>query len=153
MVQWKWCLSTKLRAQPWPPVPWPRKQHNHSQIGREWALLFGRRVVSDSFVTPWTVAHQATWDSMGFPGQEYWSGLPFPPPRDLPNLGIEPASLALTGRFFTTELPGNPTGMSYWANNKDLWRQVKSSSEAQSGDKKIGSTAHFFIFPLDRTSA
>ena len=42
---------------------------------------------------------------MGFSSQEYWSGLPFPPPGDLPNLRIEPASLrspALTGRFFTT---------------------------------------------------
>ena len=41
----------------------------------------------------------------------YWIGLPFPPPRDLPNSGIEPASLeslALAGRFFTTEPPGKP---------------------------------------------
>ena len=37
--------------------------------------------------TPWTVAHQAPL-SMGFPKQEYWSGLPFPSPGDLPNLGI-----------------------------------------------------------------
>ena len=43
--------------------------------------------------------------------QEYWSGLPFPPPGDLPNPGIEltsPASLALAGGFFTTVPPGNP---------------------------------------------
>ena len=43
--------------------------------------------------------------SMGFSRQEYWSRLPFPPPGDLPNLGIEPASLmspALVNRFFTT---------------------------------------------------
>ena len=42
---------------------------------------------------------------MGFPRQEYWSGLPFPPPGDLPDPGIEPASIgppALVGRFFTT---------------------------------------------------
>ena len=44
------------------------------------------------FGTPWTVAHQAPL-SMGFSSQEYWSGLPFPPPGDLPNPGIEPASL------------------------------------------------------------
>jgi len=43
------------------------------------------------------------WD---FPWQEYWSGLPFPPLGDLPNLGIEPASPALAGIFFTTESPG-----------------------------------------------
>ena len=45
-------------------------------------------------VTPWTIAHQ-TPPSMGFSRQEYWSGLPFPAPRDLPNLGIEPESPAL----------------------------------------------------------
>ena len=45
---------------------------------------------------------------MGFPRQEYWSGLPFPSPGDLPNPGIEPLSPALAGRFFTTEPPGKP---------------------------------------------
>ena len=45
---------------------------------------------------------------MGFPRQEYWSGLPFPSPGDLPDLGIEPASPALAGGFFITEPPGNP---------------------------------------------
>ena len=44
------------------------------------------------FVTPWTVACQAPL-SMGFSRQEYWSGLPFPPPRDLPDPGIKPLSL------------------------------------------------------------
>ena len=47
-----------------------------------------------TLVTPWTVAHQALL-SMGFPRQEYWSGLPFPSPRDLPNPGIELWSPAL----------------------------------------------------------
>ena len=45
---------------------------------------------------------------MGFPRQEYWSGLPFPSPGDLPNPEIKAASLALAGRFFTTEPPGKP---------------------------------------------
>ena len=52
---------------------------------------------------PWTIGHQAPL-SMRFPWQEYWSGLPFPTPVDLPNPGIEPASFlspALTGRSFT----------------------------------------------------
>ena len=56
------------------------------------------------FVTLWTVACQAPL-SMGFSRQEYWSGLPCPPPGDLPDPGIKPTSLmspALTGRFFTT---------------------------------------------------
>ena len=55
--------------------------------------------------TPWTVAHQAHPLSMGFSTQEFWSGLPCPPPGDLPNPGIEPTSLmspALTGGFFNT---------------------------------------------------
>ena len=43
------------------------------------------------FATPWTVAYQAS-PSMGFSRQEYWSGLPFPSPEDLPNPGIEPGS-------------------------------------------------------------
>ena len=43
---------------------------------------------------------------MGFPRQESWSGLPFPPPGNLPNSGMEPVSPALAGRFFTTEPPG-----------------------------------------------
>ena len=45
---------------------------------------------------------------MGFPRQEYRSGLPFPSPGDLPNPGTEPVSPALAGRFFTTEPPGKP---------------------------------------------
>ena len=62
------------------------------------------------FVTPWTAACQAVL-SMGFPRQEYWSGLPFPPLGDLLNPGIKPQSLvspALAGRFFTTVPPGKP---------------------------------------------
>ena len=46
------------------------------------------------FVTPWTAAHQAPL-SMGFPTQEYWSGVPFPSPGDLSDPGIEPRSPAL----------------------------------------------------------
>ena len=45
---------------------------------------------------------------MGFPRQEYLSGLPFPSPVDLPNPGIKPASPTLAGGFFTTEPPGKP---------------------------------------------
>ena len=56
------------------------------------------------FVTPWTVAHEAPL-SMGFSRQEYWSGPPFPFPKDIPHRGIEPA---LAGRLFTTR------ATSYW---------------------------------------
>ena len=51
--------------------------------------------------------HQAVL-SMGFPRQEYLSGLPFPAPGDLPDSGIEPTSPELAGSFFTTEPPRKP---------------------------------------------
>ena len=57
-----------------------------------------------NWTTTWTVAHQASL-SMRFSKQEFWSGLPFPPPADLPNPGIDPMSLmspAWVGEFFTT---------------------------------------------------
>ena len=47
---------------------------------------------------------------MGFPKQEYRSGLPFPSPENLPDPGIKPAPLALAGRFFKAEPPGKPQG-------------------------------------------
>ena len=64
--------------------------------------------MSDSFATPWTVARQAPL-SMGFPRQEYWSGLPFPSPGDLPDPEIEPVFLALAGGFLTVEPLGKPS--------------------------------------------
>ena len=57
------------------------------------------------FATPWTVACQAPL-SVGFSRQEYWSGLPFPSPGDLPNPGIEPGSPALQA----DSLPSEPQG-------------------------------------------
>ena len=61
------------------------------------------------FATPWTVAYQAS-PSMGFSRQEYWSGLPFPSPGDLPDRGIEPGSPALEAGTLTSEPPGKPLG-------------------------------------------
>ena len=59
------------------------------------------------FVTPWTVACQASL-SLGFPRQDYWSELPFLSPEDLLKPGIQPRSPALAGRFFTTDQRGKP---------------------------------------------
>ena len=59
------------------------------------------------FVTPWTVAYQAP-PSMGFSGQEYWSGVPFPSPGGLPDPGTEPGSSALQADSLPSEPPGNP---------------------------------------------
>ena len=73
--------------------------------GRGLLLLFSCSVTSSAFATPWTVACQAPM-STGFSRQEYWSGLPFPSPGDRSDSGIELASPALAGRFFTTEKVG-----------------------------------------------
>ena len=67
-------------------------------------------VLSDSFATPWTVAHQASL-STGFSRQENWSGLPFPSPGDLPNSGIEVRSPALQADSLPSEPSEKPKGM------------------------------------------
>ena len=59
------------------------------------------------FGTPWTIGYQAPL-SMGFSRQEYWSGLPFPSPEDLPDPGIEPGSPALQADALTSEPAGKP---------------------------------------------
>ena len=56
------------------------------------------------FAIPWTIAYQAP-PSMGFSRQEYWSGLPFPSPGDLPDPGIEPWSRTLEADALTSEPP------------------------------------------------
>ena len=60
-----------------------------------------------TLATPWTVAHQPPL-SMGFPKKEYWSGLPFLSPGDLPDPGIEPGSPASEADALTSEPPGKP---------------------------------------------
>ena len=88
------------------------------------------------FATPWTVTSQAPL-SMEFSRQEYWSGLPFLPPRDLPIPGIEPMSLtssALTVRFFTPRIA--PRGKPHRKNISwkvpwwRLWNMVKVRHES-----------------------
>ena len=77
-----------------------------NQLRRKWSKPTCSDV-SDSLGTPWTVAHQAPL-SMGFPRQEYCSGLLFPTARDLPNPGIKTQSPVLAGGYFTVEPPGKP---------------------------------------------
>ena len=62
------------------------------------------------FATPWTVAYQAPL-SMGFSRQEYWSGVPFPSPGDLPDPGIKPGSPAFQADALISEPPGKPGGL------------------------------------------
>ena len=74
-----------------------------SAINIEMKLLSRVRL----FATPWTVAYQGP-PSMGFSNQEYWSGLSFPSPGDLPDPGIEPGSPTFQADALTSEPPGKP---------------------------------------------
>ena len=114
-------FTAKLKVQQFPKDPPVPEMHSHrwyiyyqhpppldgtfTIIGK--SLCVSCSGVSVLFMTPWTVAHQAPL-SMGFPRQEYWSGLPFPPPGDLPNPGIEPESPSLQADSSPTEPPENP---------------------------------------------
>ena len=69
------------------------------------------------FAIPWTVVYQAS-PSMGFSRQEYWNGLPFPSPGDLPDPGIEPRPPALQADALPSEPPGKPP---IKAEVADLW--------------------------------
>ena len=100
------------------------------------------------FATLWTVAQQAP-QSMGFSGQEYWSGLPCPPPRDLPNPGIEPMSLTSPvlagGSLPSVPLLGwckHNLGFELWILNYVLSCPVVSSSLQHQGLCPAGSSVH-----------
>ena len=89
--------------------------------------------MSESFATPWTLDQQVPL-STGVPRQKYWSVLPFPPPWDLPNPGMEPMSLvspALAGGFFTTSTTWETLYVEYIMRNARL-------DESQTGIKLAG---------------
>ena len=94
------------------------------------------------FATPWTVAYQAP-PSVGFSRQEYWSGLPFPSPGDLPNPGIEPRSPALQADALPSEPPGKTLKLSLSLNS---WSGIRSSDKDHtlSPQAKI---SPFFLVP------
>ena len=71
------------------------------------AFVLSRFSCVSLFVTLWTIAYQAPL-SMGFPRQEFWSGLPCSPPGDLPNLGIEPGTPALQVDSLSLSRGGSP---------------------------------------------
>ena len=87
-------------------------------------------------MTLWTVAHQAP-PSMRFPKQEYWSGLPFPSPGDLPDPGIEPGSPALWAYALTSEPPGNESLCCTVKINKTLSINSMSVNLKQTTQNKI----------------
>ena len=76
-------------------------------LGKKYNVVVESLSYIQLFAILLTVAHQVPL-FMEFSRQEYWSGLPFPPPGDLPDPGIKPVSPALAGRFFTTVPPGKP---------------------------------------------
>ena len=102
-----------LVAQSWILAWQMPKKHMISLKGIFHVIIFkagGDGLVSKScltLVTPWTIPFQFPL-SMGFSRQEYWSGLPFPSPGDLPNPGIKPGSHALQESSLPTELQGKP---------------------------------------------
>ena len=106
---WNWGTETKCKL--CPPDRLPVCLPEFTPLIRSCSLerdIYKVKVKSLSrvrlFTTPWTVAYQAP-PSMGFSRQEYWSGLPFPSPGDLPNPGIEPRSPALQAEALISEPP------------------------------------------------
>ena len=99
---------------------WPRCLEQRLCRGRTQQVLFSHSVGSDSFAAPWTVANQAPL-SLGFSRWEYWSGLPFPSPGDLPDPGMEPASPEVVGGLVATASPMKPSRYllsSEWMNSE-----------------------------------
>ena len=115
-------------------------------------LLFSCSVVSDSFVTPWTVARQAPL-SMGFPRQEFWSGLPFHSPGDRPYSVIKSTSSVWQPDSFTTESPGKPYIYTVYIPafqrpvvQEHRGREAVSVPAQQSGKEQIPLSSAFFFF-------
>ena len=110
-------------------IPWGKSSNykqRHSWVEHREKKKRESEVVSlvRLFVTPWTnVAHQSP-PTMGFSRQEYWSGVPFPSPGDLPNPGIKPRSPALQADPLTSEPPGKP----WSARKRGVKGEVKSWS-------------------------
>ena len=124
------------------PGPWPPLALENP---RETCACKVGSVVFNSLQLSGPVARQAPL-SMGFPRQEYWSGLPCPPPGDLPDPGIKPASLtspALAGGFFTTsapwEAPQHKTCIFIWA----LGERQSLKSCYLGGHKVSSKVSHF----------
>ena len=101
------------------------------------------------FATPWTVAYQAS-PSMGFSRQEYWSGLPFPSPGDLPDPGIEPGSPALEADALTSEPPGKPKSYSWLKWMKcSVEAPLLATGHHSFGIPDLGHARIAELFPLD----
>ena len=104
-LKWKQESKKEKNKRPkiWKEAVWKITWRSNQEL---WIVKSLSRV--QLFGTPWTVAYQAP-QSMEFSRQEYWSGLPFPSPGDLPKPGIKPGSPALQADGLTSEPPGKPT--------------------------------------------
>ena len=160
------CLENPVDRGAWRDSPWDCKESDTTEHSTQpWLLLLERNwggVSSQAsqpgvhakwlsrvplFATPWTVAHQAPL-SMGFSRQEYWSGLPRPPPGNLPDPGIEPESLmshALAGGLFTTSATweaqsqtGAPTYFSIHVELRWVLSSATATPSLQSQQKPTG---------------
>ena len=106
----------RKKTKPWRNNGWKRPdllKDINLQIKVKWSEVKSLSHVR-LFATPRTVAHQAP-QSMEFSRQEYWSGLPFPSPGDLPNPGIEPVLPALQTDSLTHAPPGKPYLSGIWS--------------------------------------
>ena len=93
------------------------------------------------FATPWTAAHQTPL-SMGFSRQEYWSGLPFPSPGDLPDPGIKPRSPTLQADALTSEAPGKPKRVFKGTPNSLLKCAVAGTIVQKTGSPQAATMTH-----------
>ena len=110
LSEYRWCLlqvkclrNLRKPSKEWNDGRWSPFTHLQSCPRKEKKVKLFSRV--QLFATPWSVAYQAP-PSMGFSRQEYWSGLPFPSPGDLPDPGMEPRSPAFHAEALTSEPPG-----------------------------------------------
>ena len=103
---------------------WPPKQMSYSQIQVNGNCCCFPLSCILLFVTPCTLAHQAPL-SMDFPRQEYWSGLPFPSPGDLPNPEIEPGSPTLQPNSLPSEPSGKFMTEEYGSNHFAIYKPIK----------------------------
>ena len=103
-------------------------------LNTTWTVSFlcTKLSMSTSFATLWTVAHQVPL-AMGF-SRQYWSGLPFPAPGELPHPGIKPASLVSpesAGGFFTAEPLGkSEAGVTSWQRDPEISSPERHESES-----------------------
>ena len=95
-----------------------------------------------TLVTPWTVTHQTSL-SMEFPRQEYWSGLPFASPGDLPDPGVGPTSWVLAGGFFTVEPPGKPTTRAATSEKWPVYREIQQRSMIKNWENPQGARSPY----------